>query len=197
LATTDFEIRVSLTGLKKGRAHEMCRQHFSNSASWRIREIGMNKFAGGETYDEIFTAGLGPCLGIAFAYKGTGYVFHGHGIRQVAVLFDGFLTVARNRIPAADRKSIRPVLAGALISADHDEFAREMCGDDEPLPVDETPQDRSFCVSTLLGNGFGVPHERWCAEQSQCLHLDVKRNLVRVCTESASGLWATEELSAA
>ncbi len=175
----------------------MRHRNFSNSDSWKVHEVPMYESANGLAFDEISTTGLGPCIGIAFAFEGVGYLLHEPSLSQNPEPLEKLLEYACRNIPASERAAIRPVLAGgALNCAEDTEMARDCRGDDGPLPNDEIPKDRRVCVESLIAKGFGTPHERWCLGQSQSLHLDVKRSWVRVVTESADGESVEEELFA-
>ena len=119
--------------------------------------------------DEIYTEGLGPCIGVAFAWQDKGYMFHGAGIHHTNE-FEAFLDQVNGSLAASERSKIRPVVAGGNVTGG--------VGGDVLL-------SRQHCLTKLRERGFGTPHERWCPNDSaQALHLDVHNNTVRVCTET-------------
>lgn len=119
--------------------------------------------------DEIYTQGLGPCIGVAFAWRDRGYMFHGAGIHHNDE-FEAFLDQVCDSLAASERSKIRPVVAGGNVTGGVE-------GD--------VLLSRQHCLTKLNEVGFGTPHERWCPDDSyQALHLDVHNNIVRVCTET-------------
>lgn len=119
--------------------------------------------------DEIFTEGLGPCIGVAFSWLDRGYMFHGSGMQHNND-FEAFLEQTCESLTAIQRGAIRPVVAG---------------GDVTGGVGNDVLHSREFCLVKLSERGFGIPHECWCPDDSaQAMYLDVHRNTVRVHTES-------------
>lgn len=143
-------------------------RHFYTGMDDKVVEVPQESAEVAIETDEIFTEGLGPCIGVAFSWRGQGYMFHGAGVHHTNE-FDAFLDRASDCLAAFERSRIRPVVAGADVTGG--------VGND-------VLRSRSYCLQKLGTMGFGATHEIWCPDgHSQSLYLDVRHNKVRVHTE--------------
>ena len=144
-------------------------RHFYTDMDAAVTEVEIGDYEAANRSDEIYTEGLGPCIGVAFSFELSGYVFHGGGMQHTQE-FDDFLSRASEFLNANERSKIRPVVAGG--------GATDLVGDD-------VVHSRNYCLSRLREMGFGPPHVCWCPDRhTQSLYLDVHHNKVRVHTEN-------------
>lgn len=145
--------------------------HFHTDQDDVVVEVFQDDAAVATQCDEIFTEGLGPCIGVAFSRQGSGFMFHGAGIHHTND-FEEFLDLACRSLPASDRLDVRPVVAG---------------GDVTGGVGNDVLRSRLLCLTRLKESGFAEPHVRWCPDHhAQALYLDVHTDTVRVHTQPTS-----------
>lgn len=143
-------------------------RHFYTSMDAEVIEVRQDTSEVAIESDEIYTEGLGPCIGVAFSCRGRGYMFHGAGMHHTNA-FDAFLDEACHFLTSIERKKIKPVVTG---------------GDLTGGVKGDVLCSRRYCLVKLGEAGFGIPQEMWCPDgQTQSLYLDVRNNKARVHTE--------------
>jgi hypothetical protein len=103
--------------------------------------------------EDLFTDGMGPCLGVAVVHAGTGYLLHADVPPADVPRFLDRLS----QIPRADRAQIRPILAGCRLRR----YFRNQAAD--AAANADTLRDRKMVELGLINMGFALPQKHWAA----------------------------------
>lgn len=120
-----------------------------------IRDVEQDSHEVDVECDILETTGLGPCIGVAVAYRGR--LSLAHYPNGASNDFGGYFNELEILIPSPERASIRPVVAGGL-----QEYA-----------LKNVLADRAYVLNKLTILGFGAPHVRWCTPQEDCHELEL------------------------
>ena len=139
-------------------------------------EVDMEDYKVEADCDVLYTIGLGPCIGVAFSYQGTGFMFHIiNAWHSSESMTDPFFRCAEKMIPHGERQKIHPVVAGAA-------FENQDPENDEATNK-ETLLSRDYVIDKLSGLGFGAPNIYWAAPNSaRDLSLVIKEDTVAIRT---------------
>ena len=120
-------------------------------------EVPQGEYKATADADELYTLGLGPCLGVCLAYENHGFMLHLEDARQQEdSLLMPFLDDLRRSVPRSARRMIHPLVAGACLDS-YKAFPEE-----ERFVHADIRYARQLVLRKLRGLGFGVPMIRWC-----------------------------------